>query len=242
MRLLARLAAVSVFAATATLDAQGVIPAPGPQVTRSSQSFSTSALEFFGAAGLTGRYQATGCTVLVYQGQSACAEVTIETGIEAATGAGAVRALVTRLTSNAADLPAGSLGVRIDGGAPRDVFGTLFRSSLPGTARQLFPGALDLTERVQRNGVLSGDSTYLHETFVPTDVFLSLVFQYRDYREGGARDCFTANRICTNDSRVRFGPIANITAVPEPSTYALLGTGLLTLGTIAARRRKRAEG
>jgi hypothetical protein len=29
--------------------------------------------------------------------------------------------------------------------------------------------------------------------------------------------------------------------IPEPSTYALLGTGLLTLGGIAARRRKRAE-
>jgi hypothetical protein len=31
------------------------------------------------------------------------------------------------------------------------------------------------------------------------------------------------------------------TAVPEPSTYALLGTGLLTLAGIAARRRTRAE-
>ena len=32
-----------------------------------------------------------------------------------------------------------------------------------------------------------------------------------------------------------------VTVTPEPSTYALLGTGLLTLGTIAVRRRKRAE-
>ena len=30
--------------------------------------------------------------------------------------------------------------------------------------------------------------------------------------------------------------------IPEPSTYALLGTGLLSLGGIAALRRKRAEG
>jgi hypothetical protein len=32
-----------------------------------------------------------------------------------------------------------------------------------------------------------------------------------------------------------------ILAAPEPSTYLLLGTGLLTLGGIAANRRKRAE-
>ena len=135
---------------------------------------------------------------------------------------------------------AGSLGVQIDqGAAPREVFGTLFRSSLPGTPRQAFVEALGLTERVKRNGVLSGDNpdgTSLFETFVPTDVSLSLVFQYRDYREGGARDCFTANRICNNDSRVGFGPIANITAVPEPGTWALLGTGLLALGAVARRR------
>jgi hypothetical protein len=34
--------------------------------------------------------------------------------------------------------------------------------------------------------------------------------------------------------------IANITAVPEPSTWAMLGTGLLALGGVGYRRRKRA--
>ncbi len=34
---------------------------------------------------------------------------------------------------------------------------------------------------------------------------------------------------------------SSVAVVPEPSTWALLGTGLLTLGGIAARRRMRAE-
>jgi hypothetical protein len=34
---------------------------------------------------------------------------------------------------------------------------------------------------------------------------------------------------------------SSVAVVPEPSTHALLGTGLLTLGSIAVRRRKRAD-
>jgi hypothetical protein len=34
---------------------------------------------------------------------------------------------------------------------------------------------------------------------------------------------------------------SSVAVVPEPSTWSLLGTGLLTLGGIAARRRQRAE-
>ena len=45
---------------------------------------------------------------------------------------------------------------------------------------------------------------------------------------------------------LRFGTatfaVTEVTVTPEPSTYALLGTGLLSLGIMAARRRRRAEG
>jgi hypothetical protein len=61
-----------------------------------------------------------------------------------------------------------------------------------------------------------------------------------------SRVTFDADNIYVNAARL-VGPgsvtfaVMTASTVPEPSTWALLGTGLLTLGGITARRRKRAD-
>jgi hypothetical protein len=50
----------------------------------------------------------------------------------------------------------------------------------------------------------------------------------------------TANQL--NTPRIAGQEMRFMVTAPEPSTWALFGTGLLTLGGIAARRRKRAQG
>jgi hypothetical protein len=78
------------------------------------------------------------------------------------------------------------------------------------------------------------------------DLDMTLTFQSNNtnpYAGGGSVSCFPASA-CGAPSTVTdvafqatFGPR---TTAPEPSTWALMGTGLLTIGGVAARRKRAA--
>lgn len=195
-------------------------------------SFLVPADQFFGSSGLMGRYLLSGCYGLVPRAPWICGEMTVETGIETATGLGATRYAFGRFTSSP------ETGYQL-GGFYSAIEGRIQRTTLPaGTytreeitlTRNRFSGSF-ANEGVWRNGQREGDPGR-YETFIPTRSYTSFTLQY-----GPCGPVIP----CRTEETLYFTSVTNITAVPEPSTYGLLGTGLLTLGGIAARRRKRAE-
>jgi hypothetical protein len=56
----------------------------------------------------------------------------------------------------------------------------------------------------------------------------------------GTTTQFTNGNVPTRLTSVTIGPVAPTSTVPEPSTLALLGTGLLAVGGVAARRKRTA--
>jgi hypothetical protein len=243
MRIPLRLATASLVSAS-SLGAQVVWVPPGEPITRYTSGFAVSALDFFGPTGLTGRFVGNGCGG-GFSGQYACAEVTVETGLEAATGVGAVRYRVTRLSSNTVGHSGlGGVSVMMES-QDRWIFGTASSSALPGAVRSGLVTGVSTSDAVRRNtgiGDMNSDGTLRYETFAPMNFMLPLNFLYRDNVPTGP-DCplDRPERFCWGVSTVRVSSFTNITSVPEPSTWALLGTGLLTLGGIAVHRRKRAE-
>jgi hypothetical protein len=246
MRRLLVAATTLTFAGLPELDAQG------PQVTRYESphagGFAVPTSTFFGETGLLGRYLLSGCTnpSFTLVGASACVDVVVERGIEAATGAGALRLSFLRATSNGVGAVQlhGSSNSLLAGDVTTDPAlndGRAFYANYPLYANVGQIGG----ERTSRNstaGLFLG-------TFRPTEGGAYLYFAYHDPRPPErvgpiTWPCPWYGQTCVAEgfrAHLTITDITTASTVPEPSTWALLGTGLLTVGGIAARRRKRVD-
>jgi hypothetical protein len=219
-------------------------------------TFAAPATEFFSAVlGPVRRFEATGCTsaTLSREGYGVCMSVLAETGFEAATGFGAARALVTKVTLNAFEP---FFNLNFSGGSSA-LDGRILDLSQPagqqvtGASIQYASGrsAYDVAPPVRRSTSLTTGLQW--QTWDPTNGaqagFAAGAAQvlFPTARNTPSLNCLPQlNGFCYQEGSIpfRFTELTAASTVPEPSTWALLGTGLLTLGAIAARRRERADG
>jgi hypothetical protein len=213
-----------------------------------SAQFGSSTAAFFGPNGLTGRWGATGCTYAV-GGQFACLDVIVETGIEAATGVGAVRYGVSGVRTFAFDFP-GS-GIFESSSQPNNVYGSALTTTGGSHRERSILTALWSGSQVRRNNspLDNYDGTMRFETFRPGEFEVNAFFRYVEPvpRRSGDTGCpyfepqsAYSCHLAQYDATYIHGTFTSL-LTPEPSTWALLGTGLLTLGGIAARRRTRVD-
>jgi hypothetical protein len=248
MRLSVRLAAAltaSLSTATAGAQSYSTIPDANAYPVLRLAAFSQPTEQFF--TGTVTRATYFGCTSFSL---AACVTSVFEIGIERATGRGAARSLVTRLE--------GFVGpAQFSGSSP----GRLeYRVGGPYEGGGLVAGAVELLgpppgipyvvgadfRLISSNGIdfvgRSQVGTGIQwETFAltPSTEMYDLYMYGTAVRAEPLNVC--GRPYCDYLDVVRSRQIAFATVVlPEPSTYALLGTGLLTLGGIAVRRRRSA--
>jgi hypothetical protein len=242
MRVSVRLAAaltVSLSTATAGAQSYGSIPDANATPFLQLATFSLPTEQFF--TGTVTRATYYGCN---YASLAACLTSVFEIGIEKATGRGAARSLVTRYEGFAP--PGGSPPGFIGGGLERgDLVARALDLPLLPSGEPVYSGATlrlggtgSPGEFVARSQVGRGTQW---ETFAltPTTHSDRILLYGMSVRAEPLNVC--GRPYCTYFDVIEPRQIALATVVlPEPSTYALLGTGLLTLGGIAVRRRRSA--
>ena len=177
-------------------------------------------------------------------GTALCATAVYEIGVERATGLGAARSLLTRVTGRvwedryAFGSSDGVIARAVDlsiapGGPASPGVGQL------GIGGLTTPGGELVRRSIVGAGIqwetwdLAGNAAAAAGSF---DAFLTYVEEASNPGECGGRHCSALWSLTPRRVAIESVP----TVTPEPSTWALLGTGLLSLGTLAARRRKRA--
>ena len=231
MRLPVRLAVAATLASVALapdLGAQRRPTYPDPYPTLFARPFSVATEDFF--TGTVNRVTFWGCQGYGYSTgdrTDLCVTSVFESGIERATGQGAARGRVTEVSGYARQFAFGYGGASLG----RVLVGSTWEVGSVG----IFP--LSLGEGIRRAG--PGDATRW-ETYVPDvqDPFGLELW----YIEADPMTCGSIPNGCHSSWSLFPTRVAaeTVTLAPEPSTWTLLGTGLLTLGGIAARRRKRA--
>jgi hypothetical protein len=203
----------------AVAAAQNVIIAP--------RDFSVSSDAFFSLAHPMTRMNFAGCGMVFAPTTSnpACLTVAIETGIETATGRGALRALLTSLTTT------GSLSV--GGTTPHSING--WADGLSSPASFSFGVSSDLSGSiVRRNGDLHWGGIVAWETWRFLDGNVGL------WVTGPGIGVCMPTAICSTEDHASLNLTSTTTraavVTPEPSTWALLATGLVLVG-VGARRR-----